>query len=344
MKIASRFAVWLVAALSCGAAAAAAPCQLQQVGAIVPFIDQDGTVLVPVSLDGHEGYMALQLNSGLPVIFEGYVDTLGLRERLQRSQWDASVGGRKITHQAKVGSTLLGRINFSNWTFQVVPRDADSRPTVDGKPLFGIMTSIFMNVVDLELNLAEPQINLFKPNKCSVTPVYWDTQVTGVNLFIDASGLLLFPIEVEGKRFEGSLNTTSGLSVISSDAARRFLGFDEDSPGIEREVSQSGSEIASFRAMSLTAKGLDVRNARVRIKKMPRCSLSSADRNSGAIACGNVLALTPFSIGTDLMRKLRIYVSAADKKIYFTRASRVAAGPAAAAPADVQGVPGGAAR
>jgi hypothetical protein len=313
------------------AAAPAEPCRLQPVGLLDVTTDANGAVFVPVSLDGHEGLMALQLSNGLPAIFEGYVDSLGLRGRLQKSEWDANIGDKHIEKQVSIESTLLGRTNFTKWTFQVYPKGLNFRPSVAGLPVFGVMTSIFMNAIDLELNLAARRIVLFKPNKCRGTPVYWDATVTGVDLFVDRTGLMLFPMEVEGKRFEGSLNTTSRLSVISSEAARRYLGFDETSAGIEHEPLPGDAEVASFRAMSLTAKGLDVRNSRVRIKKMPKCSLSAADRSSNALGCTDVLGMTPFSIGTDLMRKLRIYVSVADHKIYFTRVDP-ADGPAVPAP------------
>jgi hypothetical protein len=335
----------LAALLGSAAAVAAAPCQIKQVADLEPLIDPGGAVYLPVSLNGHQGYMALQLSSGLPNLFGEYVDDLELRDRLQASKWNAKVGGQAVTQQATVNSTLLGRINFAGWEYQINPRPRAEKPLINGKPLFGVMTSAFMNVVDLELNLGAGRLKLFSPNQCRGMPVYWEGEVTSVNLFVDDSGLMIFPIEVEGKRIEGSLNTNTRLSTISSTATRRYFGFDETSPGIERVSDSNGGEQASFRAMSLTSKGLEVRNARVRIKDMPACSrLSSANRRSGAVACADVLAITPFSVGTDLMKQLRIYVSVKDSKIYFTRAGPAAVDPAAPVLAGEGGVPGDAAR
>jgi hypothetical protein len=109
--------------------------------------------------------------------------------------------------------------------------------------------------------------------------------------------------------------------VINADAASSYLGFDIDSPGVERVPTTNGSEMATFRAMSLTAKGLDVRNARVRMLKSSVCRpVRGGVGPINAVSCGkHLLAVTPFSIGTDLMKRLHIYVSAADKKVYFAR-------------------------
>ena len=333
--------VLLVAVALTGGAAAigAEPCRLRQVAEVVVTRDPDsGAIYIPVTLNGHPGLMALQLSGGLPYILPAYVDELGLKDRATRTDWDVSVRGKKVTQQAKVDSTILDRANFTGWDYLIYPADPGYRPSQQGVPIFGVMTSAFMNVVDLELNLGTGKLRMFRPNECKGMPVYWQAEVTGVDLFVDPTGLMLFPIEVEGQKFEGGLNTSSHLSVISSEATRRFLGFDEKSPGIERVPRFDGDEDATFRAMSLTAQGLDVRNARVRIKQMPTCKLSAANRSSRAVACSTVLALTPFSIGTDLMKQLRIFVSLRDKKIYFTRDAPAtvvpAANPAGATPAD----------
>ena len=330
----------LVALASTAGLAAPAPCKLQQVAQLDVKTGVEGNTFVPVILDGHQGLMFLQLSSGLPALFEGYVEELGLSKRLRPNEWKATIGDRKIEKQARVESTILGRANFRDWDFQILPQGLNFRPRFfDGQSIFGVMTSRFMAVVDLELNLGAGRVNLFMPNKCSTTPVYWESEVTGVDLSIDASGQLTFPMEVEGQLLETSLNTSGRMSSVSAGIVHRYFGFDENSPGIERVNVPGEKDAAVFRAMSLTAKGLEVNNTKVRIREMPDCRLGQTDRNSTGtrisggvqpIGCTNNLSMTPFSIGTDLLKRLRIYVSYADRKIYFTRAEPVAAAPAAA--------------
>lgn len=309
------------------------PCQLKQIAQLKVEFDPAGQAYVPVSMDGHSGWMALQLGAGLPGIFEGYIEELGLRGSLKANEWDATYAGRKIEKQVRITSTQVGNANFSGWDYQVLPNGSGYQPRVNGLPFLGVLTSRFMNVVDLELDLGTRQIRLFLPNKCGGIPVYWESDVTSVDLTADSTGQLIFPMEVEGRELLAKLNTGSSLSQMSAEAVSRYLGFGADSPGVEKETLPGDTEASTFRAMTLTAKGLQVRNSKIRIRDMPNCTIRLADRdrltNRGIgnrpVICGDSLGQTPFSIGTDLMKQLRIYVSLTDRKIYFTRADAGAA-------------------
>jgi hypothetical protein len=336
----------LLAAMLCWsgaevAAAAAKACQLEQL-AQIEVVGSGGSVTVPLKINGHAGRMMFQLGSGLPGIFEQYLGELGLQDSLEPLvTLSATVGDQKIKNQVRVDSTVLGNANFTRWYYAVFPvADQSSRLQIQGQPVYGVMTSSFMTAVDLELDLGAGFIRLFKPNKCRGNPVYWEGEVTSVDLSADSTGQLLFPMEVEGQQVMSSLNTISVPSVINADVVHRYLGFDVDSPGVERDTTASGQEVATFRAMSLTAKGLNVRNARVRINQMPGCGVtksragatSTRTKGQPVVHCQSSLAMAPFSIGTDLMKRMRIYVSLADKKIYFTRSDSTDAQPAPVIP------------
>jgi hypothetical protein len=323
--------VLLAAIVVLPAVAIGKPCELKQVAAIEVGFDSGGGILVPVHVEGHPGFLKLQLSAGLPWLYPASIEELGLAAKTRGVGFDGSIGSHKVERQVKVRSTVLGGANFAGWDYSVLPDTQAVRPQYRGYPVFGTMSSSFMNVVDMELNLAERRINLFQPNRCHTAPVYWDSEVTAVKLYTDRTGLLLFPMELEGAFIETSLNTTTRTSLITAEIVKRYLGFDEDSPGVEHESVPGGTEIASFRAMSLSAKGLQVRNTRVRIRKFEGCVPSASGKDTGAIGCRDLLGFTPFSIGTDLMRRLRIYASVVDGKIYFTRVDS-AAGPAPAVP------------
>jgi hypothetical protein len=301
------------------------PCELKAASAMRVIVDEDGTVLVPVRIGERAGFMILQLNTGFPILIPNYLEELGLKKSMRSVDRDITAGGRRIKQRVHVKSTMIGQAYFADWDYLVSPVVPAQPPQFQGYPVFGTLSSWFMNGVDLELDLGAGRINLFLPNDCQGSPVYWGGEVTEVPLFVDRSGLLLFPVEVEGTKFEASLNTTTSMSTITSESVQQYLGFDENSPGVEHQKLPNGTEIASFRAMSLTAKGLNVRNARVRLRPNKSCKPSTGSRESGAIGCRDTWGFTPFSIGTNLMKRLRIFVSLRDKKIYFTRVEPAAA-------------------
>lgn len=316
--------VLLAAVVALPAAAAGKPCELKQVSAMEVVMAPDGAVLVPVAIEGHPGFMVLQLDAGSPWLYPGYLEELGLQKATHGVVVDAHINGRKVDRQLRVKSTRLGLADFTGWDYFVLPESPTARPRFRGYPVYGTMSSVFMNAVDMELNLAENHLVLFRPNRCGSIPVYWEGEVTAVPLYTDRSGLMIFPMEVEGNRIEASLNTTGRLSVLFTKIAKRYLGFDANSPGIERQTLPGGREVASFRAVSLTAKGLGIHNARVRLSDFDRCDPTTSDKDSGAIGCRDMYGLTPFSIGTDLLKQLRIFASVADRKIYFTRVDSAA--------------------
>lgn len=213
----------------------------------------------------------------------------------------------------------LGQQRFTGWRMLLLPRDKQGVEIWEGKPVVGQVTSRFLQSFDLELNLAQNQVNLFEQTRCGGGSVYWGREYTAVSLFSDPTGLLKFSMELDNHAVETSLNTHSRYSVIYSEVTRKYFGFDEASPGIEKETSPKGDEFDSYRAMSLTAKGLQANNEKIKLKLERICGAIRNASSLGAIMCGDSYNFTPFSIGTDLLKKLRVYIAPKERRIYFTR-------------------------
>lgn len=321
----------LALAASAVVASAENKCQMYLLADAKILVDQDGTVLVPVSFEGRDVWMVLAMHQGLPSLFHGAVEELGLKSRLKRSDWEAKIGDRKIERQVKAKSLRLESANFTGWDLLVYPDFGQPLAIVEGKPVIGTLTSVFMNVVDVELNLGASQFRLFRHKACDGFPAHWRGEATDAPLYIDGSGLLMFALELDGQNVEASLNTSGRRSVLTTRVSREFFGFDEDSPEIHKEVVGAGSEVISFHAMSLTSKGLNIRNTPIALRSGDPCAVEraaraptgshiSAKRDSRSIGYSECLSKTPLAIGTDLLKKLRIYVGSKEKAIYFQSA------------------------
>jgi hypothetical protein len=318
---------------------APAACKLQLLAAVDVEFDEDGTVLMPVKVNGQGAWMILGMSTGLPTAWRAAATQLGLKFRTQNDA-TMSVGGEQITQKVTVDSLLIGGANFTKWDLYLYPYEA-SPPPFKGQPMLGGLTSTFMNAVDLELDLARKKLNLFKQaTGCKGQQVYWGGEVTAVDIYRDPTGLLVFPMEIDGKRVEAALNTQSRHSVISERVTRQFFGFDRDSPGITTETYGNGSEVASYRAMGLTAKGLAMKNVKIRLQNDLKsdCHPTTSNRNTNAIGfdCWN---RAPLSIGTDMLKRLRIYIATKEGKIYFTRAAEPVPAAGSAPSAAGQNVP-----
>ena len=108
-----------------------------------------------------------------------------------------------------------------------------------------------------------------------------------------------FVLELDGRKIDTGL--LSGISTPSIDEsmAKRYFGFDSQSTGVIREVG-NGQERSSYYAMSLSAAGLNVSNARVRISdsRTARCGSTMAGDGGDSIQYAQCENTVPFTLGT----------------------------------------------
>lgn len=295
-------------------------CQMKTLATLDVPIDSDGTVLMPVTIDGHDVWMSLALNSGLPILYSGAVEGWNIQTR--PNNLGATVNGKQL-YMTTVKELKLGMANFTNWDLVLLPRNSKGIEVYEGKPVVGQFTSRLIQLVDVEINLAQNKVNLFSQTKCSGGALYWGGEYTAAPLYSGPSGLLRFSMELDGRHLETSLNTYGSASVINSEVTKKYFGFDETSSGIEKQNSRRGNVTESYRAMSLTARGLTVRNTRIQLQSGISCGASYTGSVSGALTCERDFNHTPFSIGTDLLRSLRVYIASKEGMIYFTRVDPV---------------------
>jgi hypothetical protein len=290
-------------------------------------VDGNGGFLVPVRIEGHEAWMALSLAGGVPDLFSVATEGWHLSTRgLEGTKYHFA--GAVIHEFVIVKELKIGNIVFPNWEMAAIPRQVvHATATIDAKPVVGQLTAKFFQGIDVELDLGQNKLNLFQQAVCGAGVVYWGGEYTSVPIAFDGTGLLVFPMELEKRSIRTSFNTSSRHSYISTEVTQKYFGFDENSPDVQQGAGADGKKIPSFRAMALTAKGLEIRNTPVRL--WVTHDFCQPGINAGAAAgieCKYTTGITPFSIGTDLLNQLRIYIATKEKLVYFTRADSNQAG------------------
>lgn len=285
-------------------------------------ISRNGQVLVPVSMGGHDVWMVLNLQNGLMALFgsataDWHLETIRMAN-----------GGRRISYNGKTVTAMvredfqLGGQGFQQWPFILVPAGDIPTFSYEGKPVVGELAARFLSAVDVELNLSQRNIALFDHVKCGTDAVYWGAPSIVVPFEFDETGLPHFPMELENQEIQSSFDTSSGASRIVSDVTKKYYGFDESSPGMQHDLLPSGEDSPSYRAMNLTAKALEIKDAKIVLRPMKDCHPDRAVGGRDGIGCRDVFGVTPFAIGTDLLRDLRVYIATQEKKIYFTRVAQ----------------------
>jgi len=324
-------ALWFTAATLCLGLAASAEaddpqlptasksCPRKTLATIEVRGNQSGQLLVPVRVAGHDVWMALGLKGGILALYGAAIADWHLQTiQMENGARYITVNGQKVHEMVRV-DFMLGSHGFRQWPMIVVPAsDFSGLYTYEGKPVVGQLSSIFLMAVDAELNLVQNKITLFEQVKCGSDAVYWGGSITGIHFDVDPTGLLHFPMLLDDQEIQTSLDTSAQSSHISSEVTKKFFGFDEQ----------------SHRAMALTARGLEIKNADVELWPMQECHPDRSLSRLNGIGCEDVFGMTPFTIGTDLLKRLRIYIASKEHMIYFTRVDPPAptAGAAAATP------------
>jgi hypothetical protein len=284
------------------------------------YVSPGGEVFMPASISGKEVYFLLSIGSGLPMVRESAVRSLGLTPKVRHGGATMWANGKPITHYVTLEETVIGEFKLLERAAPIIPEPATQSPViVDGRPVLGYMGSTLFRNVDAELYLAERQLKLFRPFRCrEVSPVYWDATAAALPLRIDQAGALVFTLELDGRRIEAGLLAGDRVSTIDVNATRKYFGFDETSPGVEVMHAESGQPRSLFHAMSLTGQGLGIKNARVLLRSNSTCELTGLKPGYGAIGYTNCINTMPFKLGTDLLSQMRIYISRERQAVYVT--------------------------
>jgi hypothetical protein len=93
---------------------------------------------------------------------------------------------------------------------------------------------------DIEIDIANRQLNVYSPDHCPGSVVYWSTSYDAVPVRVGKLGELYFPMVLNGKAIEATLATELAVTTLTTDVTRRLFGFDANSADIETSVDADG--------------------------------------------------------------------------------------------------------
>jgi len=294
----------------CGIAPAAEDtCRLTQYAELPVTYSPGGGLILPVTIVGRPASMLLVLTAGRGLIFRPLMGELGLK--LSHTSSVFAIAGQTTNDYTVVPELRVGNVRYPDWDMLVWADAKRPAPQLDaGDPVGWLGADLFRNY-DIELDLGHNRFRIFSHEHCpGKPPVYWSSQYNVVPMRRGPVKDVYFVMEVDGKKLETQLATGGGASAISTVVSKVAYGWDGAADDADAHSSQ--------RTVSLTAPGLNVTNARVMLMKPPMQScLPSLDRD-GAYAIDVCLGLYPLMLGTEILKKLRIYMAVKEEKLYFT--------------------------
>jgi hypothetical protein len=290
-------------------------CESHQLASLDLEIPDGGAVLVPVTVNRARLFMYLEIASPLTAVSEQAVARLALQRTDIGKVLEITSGDKRVQQYATM-NFLLGDITYSQEHLLIDPQSTSPR-RYTRSDIIGVLGIDLLWKMDLELDLAHRKLNLYEPSKCPGREVYWSSQYNVVPLRRDAFGNFFFPMELNGQKLEAILTTNNSVSTLSTDVTKRVYGFDKNSSGIESVADGDGHTIAQYRSMELTASGLTVVNERIKLTDPPNntCRLTKKGDAIGYTGC---FYRYPLRLGSDILKRLHVYIATKENMMYFT--------------------------
>ena len=249
-------------------AAAPAPknCTLKQYASLDVQLRGDGAIVVPVAIGDHAEQMLFNAASAFSTIRQADATRLGLKlQSLSGDIPEVTLGGTRLRKTASTSAFALGTLRFERMEFLVVPPPEPGAPAEVGPDIGFLGMDLFRNV-DVEIDLAHKKINLFAPEHCREAGAYWADSYDAVPIVRGPLHDPYFVMELDGKKLQTKLSTVDAESSLYAVITRKLYGWDENSSGVESETDPDGHSISRYRAMAVTASGLKVVNANIRLR------------------------------------------------------------------------------
>lgn len=216
----------LLLATSFNAARADSACHyLEQASLDLAYAPRSTTPTVDGAINGKPVRMLLDTGSYATFVLREEAESQRLNpERINREV--QGVGGRSSVFLVKVKDFAIGGAHATNLRFPVVEM-------TDHSGIAGIVGADFLLQYDVEIDLAEKRVKLFRADHCQDKALaYWDKDALTVPMkFMPGATNPLVQVSINGVALWALVDSGAHSTVIDLDTART-LGFSNDAPGV----------------------------------------------------------------------------------------------------------------
>lgn len=314
MRLGTLLAAACAAAFA-GAHASAADqvCQMVKIGELPVEIDH-GALVVEANINGHPVKMIVDSGSAATLLFRATATDLGLKINPSIDVQLTGVGG-----DVEVGSVHLGELRLGD----LVARDFDMAVT-DTRSLGGhqgLLGQGFVLKADIEFDLPEGKVRLFRPKSCTGDQVvYWQKDYSEARLESHAGDKVInLMVQVNGNPILATLDSGATESTVAVEAAARFgvsptsagMAKDGKAEGIGKKIVQDYVGIFP----TFTIGDETIHNANLHVSKLFNDYKPTETGSRIPIAHATIPEML---LGLDFLKSHRVYVSFQQRKVYMS--------------------------
>ena len=305
----TRAGLWITLALLLLAPAAAPAddakdCKLQRIAELEMLPNDNGSVLIPVGLNGQPGALALDTGAFWSVLRKGVVSGLARREAGINL---IGSGGGELDRYVELPSIEVGHSSFKHADFFVGPDALTEDARVGGN-----LGANVLQEYDLEIDSGRRQVSLFLQHRCKEDAIYW-AESDAVTIPFDLDNhLITIPVVLDGKPLRALLDTGASGSVLSLKAAKALYGLTPQSEGVRpprksRTLDGRGLDLYRYRFKSLDIGGIVFNNPLISL------GVDNIERANRRALGDNAPDLI---LGMHQLRLLHLYIAYGEKIIY----------------------------
>jgi predicted aspartyl protease len=288
----------------------AAPCQLVKVADLPVTVTPGNQILVAGKIKDQDVQFQVDTGSYRTIFDHTVISRFGALNAGKHYQ-SIGVGGETDNIRMTIPGLAIGSYPASDMSLLV------SSKHFLGDGIYALLGEDFLEMFDLDIDLAKNTIGLFQHNSCAAEPVYWANTFSEADLHVREDKIYI-AVELDGKPFEAVLDTGADRSVISTTFTKR-LGLDENAPGMTKAgfshgIDQHKVDVYRYRFSELRIGDEVVKNPTLNVANLAPVKFDHSSMYR--IQDGN--ADTQALLGADFVKTHHIYVATRSMKMYFT--------------------------
>ena len=276
--------------------------------------------LIQVSINGVPKLFLLDTGGDVSQINGTVATELGLTQK------DANIKLLDLYGNASHKVVVIEKFTVGQQTGSYIDMGVQPNPKFgNGTQFVGIFAPDLMGKYDVEMDFAGHKMNYFSSDHCPGHVVYWPHQALAMVPMTFRKRHITFPVQLDGKEITAELDTGSGSTNMSAEAARRVFGVEAETPG-NTPLNMPGMAAAYGRVFAtLDFEGVAVKNPHIIIRPD---LVGKNDPNNGFRTGNRAMRVdqpdhpVDLLIGMDILKRLHLYIAFDEKRLFISEASR----------------------
>jgi hypothetical protein len=316
--------------IAVGSIAKADDCKLQRIASL--DFTENGSIIVPVSLEGTSVRMALDIGAPLSAVDPIVAHNLHLVQRRIAQGFMYDIAGEPFTYIAVPHDLALGDMHASGVDLMVWPSPMGGG---DGR-IGGTLAADLLRRYDIDIDFASHKLSLFSQDHCPGKVVYWTSgDVAVAPMHVVNSGHIVVPVTLDGQPLDALLDTGSTFSFISLETASNKFHLMPASPDVTKMGDhEAPGAVPLYRHVfkSLDLDGIAIGNPAITMFENVGKSHLAAHLGSRIADADESEGNTDFTLGLNELRHLHVYIAYKEQKLYISPASAPSVAPTTSSP------------